>query len=172
MSTIFPVFEGDGGTNLPRYPTVNDMGGLQFEDDPKYPPREGKRLRAENYMQLIMAADRVCRMIPPLVIEFAPGYTGYTPTEPAIISVTSVIDAITIDTVSVSRVSVGLYRILYPQNTLPPKRQLAQAWGCESDSLGSYAVQGNGYVDVHVYNQGGSLTDDPQFKTKVRMFGE
>lgn len=172
MSRIFPVFEGDGATNLPRYPTVNDMGGLQFEDDPKYKPRVGKRTSAENYMQLIMATDRVCRMVPTLVIEFAPGFTGYTPSEPAIISVTSVIDAITMNTVSISRSGVGIYRIFYPQNKLPPKRQLAQVWGCESNSLGSYAVQANGYVDVHVYNQGGSLTDDPQFKLKVRMFGE
>lgn len=172
MSRIFPVFEGDGGSNLPRYPTVNDMGGLQFEDDPQYRPKENKRLRAENYMQLIMAAERVCRMVPVLVVEFAPGYTGYTPATPAIISVTSVIDAITIDTVSISRGSVGLYRIFYPQNTLPPKRQLAQAWGAESNSLGSYAVQANGYVDVYVYNQSGNLTDDPVFKIKVRMFGE
>jgi hypothetical protein len=173
MSKIFPVFEGDGATNLPRYPTVNDFGGIAFENDQRYPPREGKRLRAENYMQLAMAVDRVCRMTATLVIEFSPGYTGYTPNLPAIVSVTSVIDSIDLASVSIARASQGVYRIYYPQNKMPPKRQMAQIWNARSVSISnSFANQAVGYTDVTLYNQSGTLTDDPAFKYTLRLFGE
>lgn len=171
MSRIFPVFEGDGASNLPRYPTANDMGGLQFEDDPQYRPQEGKRPRAENYMQLIMAADRVCRMIPTLVVEFMP---GASPDVPTIITVTSVIDAITFDTVSISRGGVGIYRIFYPQNALPPKRQMAQISyvGSTAISRGALVNQASGYTDVTLYDNLGNATDNPLFMFKLRLFGE
>lgn len=172
MSSIFPVYEGDGSSTLPRYPTVIDFGGLGFENDPKFVPQPGKRLRAENYMQLSMAVDRVCRMEPTLTIEFAPGFTGYTPDAPTILSVTSVIDAITLDSVLINRSSQGIYVIYYPPDKMPPKRQMMQIWPCESDGLYAYGQQASGHVYVHTMNQSGNPTDDPQFKFKVRIFGE
>lgn len=35
---LFNVFDGDGGSNVPRRPSLDDLGGAAYEDDQQYPP--------------------------------------------------------------------------------------------------------------------------------------
>lgn len=70
------VFDGDPDNNVPpRRPTVDDLGGAQFEDDPVMPPvpPHEKGARAENQQERVLAG--VCQTAFALCVsvEFAAG---------------------------------------------------------------------------------------------------
>jgi len=115
-SPAYPVFEGDGGTNAPKRPTAAvDLGGLDFVDSVKYPPKDRERLSATDYMQTTMSLERMARCLPVLVADLILETAGGQET----VSVTSVNDGLTTVNVVTTEVGSGVYRVTYPANMLP-----------------------------------------------------
>lgn len=115
-SPIYPVFEGDGGLNTPKRPTADvDLGGLDFVDSVKYPPKDRERLSCTDYMQVTMSLERVARMTPVLIVEGS--------VEGGSASVTSIVstnDSLTTANVTIAEGSTGVYTITIPAARLPP----------------------------------------------------
>lgn len=166
-SPIYPVFEGDGGTHSPKWPDENDMGGLQFVDDPQYPPVHQKRLSATDYMQLEMCVARACRMVPALVFDFQP---GNTPNTPAVLAHWSVVDDLEF---TINRTGTGLYTVAWDQ-TLPPLVALPTIRG-----IGNYLVLGGlvtvsgqaAYLTCYATNSTPTPSDDPLYRYRVSVYG-
>jgi hypothetical protein len=166
-SPAYPVFEGDGGTHAPKRPTAAvDLGGLDFVDSVKYPPKDRERLSATDYMQATMSLERLARVTPVMLVD-ALGDTTDTGTT----AVASVNDALTTANVVTTRVDAGKYRVTYPSGKLPaansaPVAQIIKAAG------GIASVEVNAYtsttVDVWAYDFAGSVSGNSvDFKVLV-----
>jgi len=166
-SPAYPVFEGDGGANTPKRPTASvDLGGLDFVDSVKNPPKDRERLAASDYMQATMSLERVARMLPVLIADVT-GETG-TPSTDTVISVN---DALTTVNVVTTEIGTGKYRVTYPTGKLPtancsPVAQVIKSSGAIA------SVEVNAYtattVDVWAYDFAGSLSaNSVQFKLLV-----
>lgn len=140
-SPLYPVFEGDGGVNVPKRPTASvDLGGLDFVDSIKYPPKDRERISASDFMQITMSVERIARCIPVLIADLQLETAGGQVT----LSVYSVNDALTVANVVTTEVSSGVYRVTFPASSLPTAngRPVAQV----INSNGSVAV-----VDARAY---------------------
>lgn len=169
-SPVYPVFEGDGGSNLPKRPTASvDLGGLDFVDSVEYPPKDREILSATDYLQFTMSLERVARTIPMLRADVY-GYAAMTPGT-ATTNVVSVNGTLTTANVTVERLALGKYRVTYPTGKLPTANSkpvailLKGAGGTASAEVTAFTST---TVDVWTYNFGGALSNtDVYFTVEV-----
>lgn len=116
----YVVYEGDGGTNTPRRPTTDDLGGLLLTDSVKYPPQPNEHLSCLDWKQMEQCLVRIARMTPVLQIVLVS--TGGTPTVASVISANDNITTadITIGTPPVT----GQYSVSLPTAKLPTRTRL------------------------------------------------
>lgn len=118
-SPTWPVFDGDGGTNTPKRPTTDDMGGLLFENSIAYPPTDGRRPRAENWKEVEWAIEAIAHMMPIAKVDVT--WSGTAVTAVTVISASNeaaLQSAITTSTISAGG---GGFIITWPAGTLPPR---------------------------------------------------
>lgn len=168
-SPVYPVYEGDGGLNAPKRPTASvDLGGLDFVDSVKYPPKDRERLSATDYMQTTMSLERIARMVPVLIVDVlvddVPDLT--------VVNVVSTNDALTTANVTPSRLSLGKYRITIPSGKLPtansrPSVEICGPIGSVGAIVGLEAYTATTF-DIEVRDYAGALVDGNTYvKLKV-----
>jgi hypothetical protein len=159
-SPAYPVFEGDGGANAPKRPTAAvDLGGLDFVDSVKYPPKDRERLSASDYMQVTMSLERMARCMPVLVADLVLETAGGQET----ISVNSTHDGLTTVNVVTTEVSSGVYRVTYPTNMLPVPNGRPMASVVYSNGLVAVVdvpTYTSTTVDLHTMDFAGNTTSN------------
>lgn len=111
------VLEGDPVNGIsPRRPDAlcEDMGGLQFQDDPNDPPRPNEHLAAADFKQVEMLVQRLAKMSPMMTIEFSVSGTTVTVTR-----VVCVRASVTTSSITATYVSGGHYTFAWASGTLP-----------------------------------------------------
>ena len=162
------VLEGDPANGIaPRRPDAlcEDMGGLQFQDDPNDPPRPNEHLAAADFKQVEMLVQRAWRMTPVLKVFF-----NLSDTTPTIGYVLSCRDSLTTNTVTVARVSQGRYTITWPSGSLPPRTFMAESSSSFYGLTVSTEQTGNVVTVYAVDAVTGALMD--YGSVSVSIFGE
>lgn len=156
-SPVYPVFEGDGAANGPMRPTASaHMGGLEFVDNPRYPPTDRRRMSATDFMQVEMVAERVARMVPALTLE----WTLIDGSPSAVTGVICVNDAISIASITVFQDAPGLYAVSWPAGSLPPKRLLPVAVP-HGEAVCASRTQTANVVYLSFHDLAGNLVNTP-----------
>lgn len=153
------VLEGDPTNGIaPRRPDAlcEDMGGLQFQDDPNEPPRANEHMSAKDFKQVEMLVQRLTKMAPALRVDVS---IGMSPTVSNVLSVNS---TLTTSNVTISRIGAGHYRITWPSGSLPATRCAPRACGLYFGLVATAeGVPGTpNAVDLYAVDAiGGALTD-------------
>jgi hypothetical protein len=166
-SPTYNAFVGSGAIGPARPTAEGHFGGLQFQDNPSRPPKDRERISSTDYMGAEMALECVCRMVPVLTVDFTPHETT-----PVVNYVTSTNSALTTATVTITRISVGVFDIGWTSGSLPPRTRRCTAHDGSTSS--SYEVRATqtaaNTVRVRCYWTG-SLTDDGPLPC-VEIYGE
>src|SRR5512136_2105256 len=115
-SPTYPVYEGYG-THSPKRPTATaDLGGLDFSDSQRLPPKNRVELSATDYMQTTMSLERIARMAPTLMANMVLVTSGSPVPATGISCVNN--NVLAADVV-ITNTATGKYTIAYPANKLP-----------------------------------------------------
>lgn len=143
------VLEGDPTNGIaPRRPDAlcEDMGGLQFQDDPNDPPRPNEHMSAKDFKQVEMLVQRLAKMMPTLSIDLHVS-TGMGTVNPSAVAC----GHSTVTTSSITAAPTGTtgeYTITLPANVLPVSNRRPVA---KLGSADNYANSGDA-ADVTVYS--------------------
>jgi hypothetical protein len=113
----FYVFDGDPDNNVqPRRPTVDDLGGAEFEDDPvaiPVPPYE-LGAAAENQQERVLAGLAQTAFMLVVSVEFSAG-------APVLAGFSTTSTRLTTESFTLTDNAAGDTLIEWPAGTLPPR---------------------------------------------------
>jgi hypothetical protein len=121
----FCVLDGSAaGGVVPRRPdgACEDMGGLAFQDDLEDPPNPNEQVSAKDFKQHSTLIQRLCRMMPVLVVEFIADST------PTVSSIVCGNDRLVAGDISITYTGTGSYTIAIPPSTLPSTNRSPNAY--------------------------------------------
>lgn len=149
------VLDGTTGVS-PARPDVlcEAMGGLQYQNSVTHPPLQNQHVFAEDFKQHSMLIERLCRMMPVLVVEFE-----YETGAVTVVRVLSAVDAVTIADIAVATVGGTHFDVSWASGSLPTKTRSAISGGHQVVQSGSL---------VSVYPTVGL----PEIFYVVEIFGE
>jgi hypothetical protein len=159
VSPTYFVFEGDGGSNPPARPTIDQVGGANFTDctEPGYAPIPDIQPMSADYNQLSLIAWAASRMMPVLKIGVT---SGIPPTINAVVAVSRNVSLLLSANpdVQVTRASQGHWQIVVsttklPQSDSPPKAFANNAGACAVSAVWSSA----GHYDVYTSDATGLI---------------
>jgi hypothetical protein len=120
------------------------MGGLQFQDDVENPPRTHEHISSKDFMQQSMLIERLCRMMPVLVVEFT-ATTGDITAK----NIVSAVDSLTAANVTVDWAGGETYLVVsWPASSLPAKTREPIATPRTNASARAACVQLSNSVSV------------------------
>lgn len=114
----FLVFDGGtdvSGTQLPRRPSTDDLGGDKKQDDNEFPPDDVEHFTAAGWNQIVQVVAALAKTIAvcKLEIRFVTG-------APYVARASAPGTAIALGTFTVTDNSTGDTTITWPANTFPP----------------------------------------------------
>jgi hypothetical protein len=121
----FCVLDGNpAGGIVPRRPdgACEDMGGLAFQDDLEYTPNPNEEASAKDFKQHSTLIQRLCRMMPMVVVEFVADST------PTVASFVCGNDRLVAGDILISYTGTGRYTITLPSSTLPSANRSPYAY--------------------------------------------
>lgn len=109
------TWDGDGGSNLPRRPSTEDLGGDDKVNDAEYPPDDVEHPTADGWNQKVKQIAALSKVAEACKIE-----VRYNAGAPFIARVTAPGTNIVTTTFTVTDMGVGDTKIEWPANTFPP----------------------------------------------------
>lgn len=106
---------GDSGTELPRRPSTDDLGGDAKQDNHEAPPDDVEHFTAAGWNQLVKQVAALARVAASSKIELR--FTGSTP---FVSRVTSPRSDVTIATFTLTDNGAGDTSVVWPADTFPP----------------------------------------------------
>lgn len=166
------VLEGDPTNAIaPRRPDVlcEDMGGLQFQDSATFPPRPNEHVSAKDFKQVEMLVQRLCRMMPVLVVEVTGTGTSHT-----LLSVTSAVDSLTAANVTITHGPDGVFAIAWPSGKLPAKTRKPHAYTTDtaSTTVSIFPAQTANSVIVATVSSATGVPGNFTTTYAIEIFGE
>ncbi len=119
LAPDFLVFDGglndEGVAELPRRPSVDDLGGDEKQDDDEFPPDPVEHPTAAGHNQQVQVVAALSRVAAACKIEIR-----FNAGVPYMARVTALGTAVAIATFTVADNGTGITTVTWPANTFPP----------------------------------------------------
>lgn len=160
VSPDYFVLEGDGGSNTPARPTIDQVGGAAFVNDTYNPPIPDQQPTAEDFNQITLCAWAAVKMMPVIRVGVT---AGAPPALNAIVAANRNISTVLVTNpdISVTRTSQGRYEVVLPTTKLPQKDSPPKAYANKAGAAAASAVWTSaGHYDVYVSDATGVIDAD------------
>jgi hypothetical protein len=149
-----------------RRPGLNDVGGGQKENDPKFPPDPVRHPTADDYNQISMQVASMARMVPAAQFDVT-----FTAGAPSIENFSAMNEDLVVGDFTVTDVAAGSTQISWPAALLPPSGRRPVACASEDiadlDGVRAFYTTVSGDPAVQVVTTVAGVATDVKFTVQV-----